>query len=267
MTLLVAIILGLVQGLAEFIPVSSTGHLVIFEHLLSLDADNFHLFLEFINIGTLLALLIYYRKRIVQILRDIFQHKNYKLAINLVITALPVGIIGLLLAKFIESTSFFTSIITVAAAVGIIGLLMIFVEKLPKAKQIDSENDLTPLKALAIGFTQVLALIPGVSRSGSTILSGRLTGLSPKSAADYSFLVSIPIMTGLVLKTFLSSSDRDYFLENLDIMLVSNLVAFLAGLFAISFVLKFLARPNALKYFGIYRVLLSVLILIFLVWL
>ncbi len=262
MVLWIAIILGLVQGLTEFIPVSSSGHLEIVQQLLGARPEDFHLFLELINFGTLLALFIYYRKRIAKILGDIFKRKNFKLAINVIITCIPAGMAGLLLSNFIENNGFFSSLYTIAIAMGVIGLLMIFSDFLPKKSELKDENALTPGRALGIGCAQVLALIPGVSRSGSTILAGRVAGLNAKSAADYSFLVSIPLMTAVCGKTLLSSTTRTYLMDNLGSLCVANLVAFVFGLIAIYFVMKYLKKSESLKAFGIYRVIVAMVVLI-----
>ena len=262
MVLWIAIILGLVQGLTEFIPVSSSGHLEIVQQLLGARPEDFHLFLELINFGTLLALFIYYRKTIVKILGDVFKRKNFRLFVNVIITCIPAGLAGLLLSDFIENNGFFSSLYTIAIAMGVIGILMIFSDFLPKKSELKDENSLTPGRALWIGCAQVLALIPGVSRSGSTILAGRVAGLNAKSAADYSFLVSIPLMTAVCGKTLLSSTTRTYLMENLGVLSIANLVAFVFGLAAIYFVMKYLKKSESLKAFGIYRVIVAMIVLI-----
>ena len=254
---------GLVQGLTEFIPVSSSGHLELTRHLFGFEADNFHLFIEFVNIGTLAVLLIFYRKRIVQILRDVFVNRNYRLALNIIITSIPAGAIGFFAAKLISSAPFFSALSTIAVAMGVVGLLMIFVDKLPKMSKLKDENKLTKPRALLIGLAQVLALIPGASRSGTTIVAGRLVGMNSESATNYSFLASIPIMCGVVLKMFMSGSDREYFASHLGVVVLSNVVAFVAGMLAIRFVLEYMKKPEALKTFGKYRVVVSVVVLIF----
>ncbi|MBQ2637754.1 undecaprenyl-diphosphate phosphatase [Candidatus Saccharibacteria bacterium] len=258
-----SIVLGLVQGLTEFIPVSSSGHLELVEALLSAGsrAENFHLFLEFINLGTLLALLIFYRKKILEILSQIFKKHDFKFAINILLTILPVGIAGLLLSDLIESLPFFSSLATISVAMLVVGLLMYFIDKLPKLSKLKNLDSLPKSRALLIGCAQIFALIPGTSRSGTSILAGRLVGLNSEDAADYSFLSSIPIMTGVCLKMFLKSSSRAYFFANLGTLALSNLVAFLSGLFALYFVLRFLKKPNGLKYFGAYRICLALLVL------
>jgi undecaprenyl-diphosphatase len=248
------LILGLVQGLTEFIPVSSSGHEVLIQNLFAGGSD--HLLLEFINLGTLLALLVFFRKKIWRILVDIFKTKDYRLARNLVITSIPAGLIGYLLSDFIAKNSFFGSSITVIVALAIVGVVMIVLEKLPKASPVKTGDDLSWRRALVIGLAQTFALIPGVSRSGSTIIASRLSGLSSKEAAEYSFLASIPIMLGVSAKLFLSSSDRAYFSQNLSSMLLTNLVAFLASMLAIGFLLKYLSKHD-LKVFGWYRLLVA----------
>ena len=256
-----ALLLGLVQGLTEFIPVSSSGHLELVEYIFQFQADNFRLFIEFINIGTLLALLIYFRKRIWKILQDIFRRHNYKLALNIVITTIPAGLIGLLLGDLIDNSELFSSIITVCVAMGVVGLIMIAIDKIPHLPSLKDENQLTPIRALVIGLLQTFALIPGSSRSGTTIIAGRLMGLDSESAAEYSFLASIPIMFGVCLKLFLSHSGQTYFVHNLGPLLLANLVAFLVGLFALRFLLAYLKKPKSLQTFGRYRVVLSCLVL------
>jgi len=257
-----AIILGLIQGLTEFIPISSSGHLVIAQTFLSGASD--HLLLEFINIGTLLALLVFFRKRIIGIIKDIFVNRQYKLARNIIITSVPAGVVGFLLADFIEATpSFFGSAVVVAVTLAVVGIVMIVLEKLPHASPVEDGEKLSGWRAFAIGAAQMMALIPGVSRSGSTIIAGRLSGLTPAAAAEYSFLASLPIMIGVTIKIFVT--DSDYLLANLGVLAVSNLFAFISGLLAVGFLLRYLAK-HSLAVFGWYRVgLAAVLTVILLV--
>lgn len=263
MSILESIVLGLTQGLTEFIPVSSSGHLEIVQQIFGNRSADFHIFLELINFGTLLALLIFYRKRIIGILGDIFRRKNYRLAINILITSIPAGIIGLLLSSFISDNPFFSSMYTVGIALGLVGLVMIFIDKLPHLSKLKNEDKLTPKRALAIGLVQTFALIPGVSRSGSTIITGKLVGLDSKSAAEYSFLASIPIMCGVCLKSLISSSSRAFIALNWKTLALSNFIAFVSGLLAIYFIMKYIGKGRTFQSFGYYRVVLSLLVLIF----
>ena len=235
MSILIAIILGIVQGLTEFIPVSSSGHLEIAQRLLAggARAEDFHFFLELINFGTLVALLIFYRKRIAKIINDVLKEHNYRMAINILITSIPAGMIGALLAHVIEDQPFFSSLYTIAIAMGLVGVLMIIIDKLPHKSKITDEDRLPRSRALVIGLAQTFALIPGVSRSGSTIIAGRIMGMNSKDAAEYSFLASIPIMCGVCLKSVLSSSSREYVMANLWTLTLSNLVAFVFGMIAL----------------------------------
>ena len=255
--------LGLTQGVTEFIPVSSSGHLEVMQQVLGGRSADFHLFLEFINLGTLLALLIFYRKRIWEIIIDIFVNHNFRLAINVIITTIPAVIAGLLLSDIIESSWFFSNMVVIACAMALIGIAMLAIDRLPKMSKLKSEKELTKPRALIIGLAQCVALIPGTSRSGSTIVAGRLTGLDSKSAADYSFLASIPIMFGVMAKSLLSSSSREYIAANLPALAFSNIVAFISGLIAIYFVMKYLRKKNSLKPFGIYRIVLALIIIVF----
>ena len=263
MSILEAIILGLVQGLTEFIPVSSSGHLVIFQHLFS-GASN-HLFLEYINIGTMLALLVYYHRRIAGIVRDIFVHKNSQLARNILITAVPAGAIGYFMADFIGSSAFFGSLVTVTVTLAVVGVVMVVLEKLPKASPVEDGSKLSKTRALAIGLVQVIALIPGVSRSGSTIIAGRLSGLGAREAAEYSFLASLPIMVGVTVKLFIDGGSIDYFVANAWALVIGNAIAFISGLLAVGFLIKYLER-HGLALFGWYRIgLAAVLAVVLLV--
>ncbi|MEP6710099.1 MAG: undecaprenyl-diphosphate phosphatase [Candidatus Saccharibacteria bacterium] len=259
MSIFEAIILGLVQGLTEFIPISSSGHLVIAQTIFSGASD--HLFLEWINIGTLAALLVYFRLRIIGIVKDIFQNKNYSLARNIIITAVPAGAVGFVLSDFIAKTAFFGSIITVTFTLAIVGVAMVVLEKLPKASHVTSGEKLSPWRALIIGVAQILALIPGISRSGSTIITGRLMGLNAAEAAEYSFLASLPIMLGVTLKLVASSSDRHYFVDNASILILSNAVAFVSGLIAVGFLMSYL-KKHGLTIFGWYRIGLAAILAI-----
>jgi undecaprenyl-diphosphatase len=253
---LTAIILGLIQGLTEFIPISSSGHLVIAQTFISGASD--HLFLEFINIGTFLALVVFFRKRIMGIFKDIFVERNFRLARNIVITSVPAGLVGFFLADFIGATpQFFGSAVVVMITLAAVGIIMVVLEKLPKASPVKDGENLSSWRAFAIGLAQMVALIPGVSRSGATIIAGRLSGLKPAEAAEYSFLASLPIMLGVTIKTFVG--DNAYLIENLATLAIGNLVAFVSGLFAVGFLMRYLAN-HSLAIFGWYRIGLAVVL-------
>ncbi|MEO5690616.1 MAG: undecaprenyl-diphosphate phosphatase [Candidatus Saccharimonadales bacterium] len=257
MTILEAIILGIIQGLTEFIPISSSGHLVIAQYFMS--GASSHLFLEWINIGTVLALLIYFRQRILDILTNMWQNKDYEMARNIVIAMLPAGIVGFTFADVIESRPFFSSPWTVVVMLIVVGVLLIVLERLPKLP-LPKNAELPPKRALVIGLTQVLALIPGTSRSGSTIIAGRLMGLTAAKAAEFSFLVSIPIMLGVIAKLLVKDGDREYLLANFAPLMWGNIAALISGLLAVGFLMKYL-ESHTLAIFGWYRIGLAVVLL------
>lgn len=257
MNLLEAIILGLIQGLTEFIPVSSSGHLVVAQNLMSGSAD--HLFIQALDFGTTLALLIYFFPKLVDLFNRVFKDRDYRLARNIVITVLPAGLLGLALADFIQGSKVLLSPLVVALMLAMVGVLMVVVDKLPKKSPRETGADLSPKRALVVGLAQSFALIPGVSRSGSTIIASRIMGLNPKAAAEYSFMVSIPIMLGLITKLLLKPSDRAYLISNLDMIVVANIAAFVASLAAIHFLLSYLSK-HGLALFGWYRIALATVI-------
>lgn len=257
MSIIESIILGLIQGATEFIPISSSGHLVIAQYFMSGASD--HLFLEWINIGTLLALVVYFWSKIVTIAGDIFIRRRYRLARNILITAIPAGLVGYLAADFISGSAFFGSVIVVIVMSALVGVVMVVLERLPKASAIKNGEALTIPRAFAIGAAQMIALIPGTSRSGATIIAGRLSGLSPKEAAEYSFLASLPIMMGVTLKVFLH--DSDYLFQNFDTLLIANIAAFVSGILAVGFLMRYLAH-HSLAVFGWYRIILAVVLVV-----
>ncbi len=255
MSIVESIVLGVIQGLTEFIPISSSGHEVLAEHFFGMGHD--HLFLEFINGGTVLALVIYFWPKIIDLFEEVVFRRNFKLARNILIAAIPAGLVGFTFASIIEESPFFSNPWIVASMMLLVGAVMIFLEKIPRLSDVKDGERLSKLRSLSIGLAQVVALIPGTSRSGSTIIAGRLAGLNAAAAAEFSFLLSIPIMFGVLLKLALKGSDREYFMQHVASIVVSNVFAFVSGIVAVSFLMKYLARHD-LKIFGWYRVVLSV---------
>ncbi len=253
-SILDAIILGIVQGLTEFIPVSSSGHLVITQNLLMGQAD--HLFIQALDFGTLAALVIYFSPKLIDLFKKVFFEHDYRLARNIIITCIPAGLLGLVLADFIQKSAVLLNPLTVSIMLALVGVLMVVVDKLPKKSARATGTDLSPRRALVVGLAQAFALIPGVSRSGSTIIASRVMGLSPKAAAEYSFMVSIPIMFGLIGKLLLKPTDRAYMAQHLDVIVIANIAAFVAAILAIHFLLKYLSK-HGLALFGWYRIVLA----------
>jgi undecaprenyl-diphosphatase len=261
MTIIESLTLGTVQGITEFIPVSSSGHLVLAQELFRHKPD--HLFIQTLDIGTTIALLIYFWPRIKKIAWQITRENDYRLARNILITCLPAGVLGLVLANLIENSPLLLNPAMVAAMLGIVGVLMIVTEWLPHLSPQKDGQALSWRRALVIGSAQAFALIPGVSRSGSTIIASRFMGLSAARAAEYSFMVAIPIMVGLISKLFIKPSDRTYILSHLEPVLLGNIAAFISGFIAIRFMLRYLER-HSLAVFGWYRVIISLAVLGFL---
>lgn len=257
-----SIVLGFVQGLTEFVPVSSSGHLVLAQKLFNSGPSD-QLFVESLDIGTTAALIIYFWPRLLQLGHRVYIEHDYRLLRNIIITSIPAGGIGFLLAGFIEKNTILVQPLVVAIMLGVVGVLMIIVDRLPHLSAKRDGESLSSGRALIIGGAQALALVPGVSRSGSTIVASRFMGLSFEKAAEYSFMVSIPIMLGLIAKLFFKESDRLYIIAHLEPVVIGNVAAFISGIFAISFLLHYLSR-HGLAIFGWYRVTLSLIILIIL---
>lgn len=261
MSILEAIILGTIQGLTEFIPISSSGHLVIGQYFFSGASE--HLFLQWINIGTVLALIIFFWRRILRIISGVIIDRDYRLAINLLIAILPAGLIGFFFADIIENVAFFNSVWTVVVMLIVIGVLMVILEKLPKLSPVKEEAELPKARALTIGLAQAVALIPGTSRSGSTIIAGRFMGLNAAKAAEFSFLASIPIMLGVLLKVSIDAGDRAYFVDNAAAIIIGNFFALISGLLAVGFLMRYL-QNHGLAVFGWYRIVLALIIAVIL---
>lgn len=239
-----AIILGIVQGLTEFLPVSSSGHLVIFQELLNFNTPG--IIMEVIlHAGTLLAVLFFYRKEL---------HKLSSEYLTLIaIGTIPAGIIGLLFNNSIESL--FQSLTLVAFALIVTGVMNFYSDK-----QKTSKSGLNPRDALIIGLFQAFAIIPGISRSGATIFSALVLGKERSEAAKFSFLLSVPAILGaniLELATFEGSLGIDYMT-----LIVGLAVSFVVGVFAIKLMVNFV-KSRTLKIFAVYTFILGISILVF----
>ena len=253
MTYLLAILAGVIQGLTEFLPISSTGHLIIFENLFRISQKDFGLaFDASLHMGTLLAVLIFFWKDYLQILRP----KNQLLA-KLAIGTFPAIFFGLLFEKQIESTLRQTWIVAVALI--LFSFVFILAEKL--GKQIRSKDHTSLLDAFIIGLFQSIALIPGVSRSGSTIAAGLFLNLKRDEAAKFAFMLSGPVIAGAGAKKFLEvitsatlgGTDINFFL----IGIASSAIF---GYLTIKYFLKYLST-RTLYPFVIYRIILGFLLL------
>lgn len=247
MTLIDAIILGIVQGLTEFLPISSSGHLALSNRLLGFDKES--LGIEFdilLHFSTLLAVLIYFRKKLILMIVSLFKqgsNKDKKMIWLLIVGTLPVVFIGLLLKDSVETIS--SRPILVCILLCTTGIILF----LPVWLKINKKINLGKASALIIGFSQALAILPGISRSGVTITTGMILGISPKKAAEFSFLLAIPaIVGGTILKmNEISSIPANQF----GIYLGGMIAAFITGLIAIFCVLNLISKGK-FAHFGFY---------------
>lgn len=263
MTILQAIILGLIQGFTEFIPVSSSGHLVLAHHFFGVTATGLS-FDVALHVGTLGALLLYFSKDIVKLVKSLFvKSPQTRLAWLLIIATLPAVVAGLLLESAAETA--FRSPRLVAINLAIVAILMLFAERYyqKQVKQPTMIDKISRKQALIMGFSQAAAIVPGVSRSGSTITAGLFAGMDRVAATRFSFLLGIPITTGAVIKVFTESQALQQVQDDKGIFIAGIITAFLSGLFAIRFLLRFLAK-HSLAIFAYYRIALSILVLILL---
>jgi len=271
-----AILLGIIQGLTEFLPISSTGHLTLagkFMNLISpAHPEQWTSFIAVIQLGTLIAVLVYFRNDIISIIKDFFQDNlikrvkyseqkfNSKLGWLIIIGTIPVVIIGLAFKDAIEGT-LTKNLYVIAISLIVLAIILALAEKLAKFKK-DLEN-VTIFDSIIIGFAQALSLIPGSSRSGTTITAGLFVGLKRETAARFSFLLSIPAVfaSGLLqLYESLKFIDQTMALN----IIVATIVSGISGYLAIDFLLKYL-KKNSTFLFVYYRIALGIFILILLI--
>ena len=275
MSLLEAILLGIVQGLTEFLPISSTGHLTVAGKLMNLVStehpEQWTAFIAIIQLGTLLAVLIYFWNDLLSIIRDFLkenltartkfsqQNTNSKLGWLIIVRTIPVVIIGLAFKDAIEG-ALTKNLYVIALSLIVLALILAFAEKMAKFKK--DLKDITIYDSIIIGFAQALSLIPGSSRSGTTITAGLFVGLKRETAARFSFLLSVPavLASGLLqLYEVLEFVDQTMLLN----LVVATVVSGISGYMAIDFLLKYL-RKNSTFLFVYYRIILGIIILILL---
>lgn len=259
------IILGIIQGIAEFLPISSSAHLIIFRDVFgigssTISSDISMAFDIALHFGTLCAIGIYFFKDFLKMLISGFtkgvKEKEGRMLWYIVAATIPAAIIGVLFEDVIEEF-FRKQFILIALALIFMGILIYFVDKkMPSNKNLDK---LTLKDALLIGCSQVFALIPGFSRSGTTIAASRALKLNKEDAAKFSFYLSAPIVLGSVC-LFILKDGFDLIIANAWIFVLGVLVSFVAGLVCISFLLKYL-RKNDFKIFMIYRIIIGIIVI------
>jgi len=253
MTIIQTIILAIIEGLTEFLPVSSTGHMIIGQKMLSLESTIFvKAFTVCIQFGAILSVVVLYWKRFFQ---------NLDFYWKLFIAFLPAAVIGFLASDFIDSMLESVTVVAVMLILG--GFLMLFVDKW--FNKPEENQDMSWKRSLKIGFFQCIAMIPGVSRSMATIVGGMTTKLSRKNAAEFSFFLAVPTMAAAsgykLLKLVMDPTSANILSENLFILLVGNIVAFIVAMIAIKFFIDFLTK-HGFKAFGYYRIGVGIIILV-----
>ena len=252
-------IIGLVEGLTEFLPISSTGHLIITRSLLDLEEQIGFRQMIVVQGAAILAVCFEYRARLWHTARTLHADPaSRSFALNLFLAFLPAALAGLALEDTIRSVLF--SPIPVATALVVGGVLILWAEKRPHEERVRSVDEIRPMDALRVGLFQMLALVPGTSRSAATILGGLFTGLDRRTAAEFSFFVAIPVMFAATGYKLLDAREP-LTAGELQSMLVSGAVAFVAALLAIRFLLRFVSR-HSFAAFAWYRIALGGFILL-----
>jgi undecaprenyl-diphosphatase len=259
MSILEAIILGLVEGITEFLPISSTGHLILTVDLLGMHGPAVERLIIIIQGAAILAVCWEFRQKLLG--TTFSMHRDpvaRRFVLNLLIAFLPLAILGLLFGRQIKAALF--NPISVAIALVIGGVIILWAERRQHAERVRDVDQLGPLDALKLGLFQALALIPGTSRSGATIIGGLLCGLSRRTAAEFSFFVAIPV---LLAATALDLWDARHELAAADVtpLVVSCVVSFASALLATKLLLRFVSK-HSFAAFAWYRIAFGALILI-----
>jgi len=257
-----AIIFGIVQGVTEFLPVSSSGHLVILHKYISLPIGNELIFDVALHLSTILAVILFFRKDVAKLfvswIRSLAgKHDEYsKLAWLIILGTIPAGLAGYMFDDLIEQE--FRSVVIVAAMLVLVGLFFIYVEKI--AKKSKELNNLGLKDALIIGFAQAGALIPGTSRSGITVLAGLWLGFKRHEALRFSFLLSIPVILGAFATKIPQVIAVNLSEVNISLLSLAFASSFISAILAIKYFLQF-ARKHSLNVFAYYRFILAILVL------
>jgi len=254
LTLLQAIVIAIVEGITEYLPISSTGHMIITSSLMGIHTDEFTKLYEVaIQLGAILAAVVYYWQKF-------FDFKNWRFYLKLIVAVIPALLLGKLFSDKIDIL--LESTLTVAVTLLLGGIVLIFIDRFFQENSIDDEAGITNRKAITIGLWQCLAMVPGVSRSGASIIGGMQQKLSRRLAAEFSFFLAVPTMcaaTGYKILKGYEAFDRD----SVMLLLVGNAVAFVVALVAIKFFITFLQK-HGFKAFGWYRIVLGIILLVLL---
>ena len=269
--ILEAVLIGIIQGITEWLPVSSTGHMILFDELVHLDiSDAFReMFLVVIQLGSILAVLVLYFQKLYPFAKSkssAEKKATISLWCKVVVGAIPAGIAGVLFNDWFEEK--FYNFFVVAIALIVYGVAFIVIERVVKKKGIrpkkETVYDLTYADALYIGCFQILSLIPGTSRSGSTIIGGISKGVSRVAASEFSFFMALPVMAGASLLKILKFFYNGNSFTSAEVLtlIIGVTVAFIVSLAAIKFLIDFVKR-HSFECFGWYRIALGIIVLIF----
>ncbi|WP_317201317.1 undecaprenyl-diphosphate phosphatase [Janthinobacterium sp.] len=257
-----AVIMGLVEGFTEFLPISSTGHLILAGSLLDFTGEKIKVFEIVIQAGAIFAVCWEYRAKIASVLSGLgSQPKARKFALNLIIGFLPAAILGLIFSKKIKAVLFAPVPVALAFIVG--GVIILLVERHTKANpvsvRIHSVDDMTPFDALKVGLAQAFALIPGTSRSGASIIGGMALGLSRKAATEFSFFLAIPTLLGATVyslykeRALLSMAD-------LPLFGIGTLAAFVSAFLCVRWLLRYISSHD-FTVFAWYRIVFGIVVI------
>jgi undecaprenyl-diphosphatase len=257
-----AIIMGLVEGFTEFLPISSTGHLIVAGSLINFTGEKAQTFEIAIQAGAILAVMWEYRARIATVLSGMFSdRRQQKFILNLIVAFLPAAVLGLVFSKMIKAKLFAPAPVAIAFIVG--ALFILWAERrhkmLPGASRVETVEDMTVLDALKVGCAQAFALIPGTSRSGATIIGGMLFGLSRKAATEFSFFLAIPTLLAATVysvykdRALLSAAD-------LPLFGIGGIAAFVSAFLCVRWLLRYISSHN-FTIFAWYRIVFGLFIL------
>ena len=258
MDTLQSIIIAIVEGLTEFLPISSTGHMIITEKALGItETDFIKVFTVAIQLGAILAVVVLYAKKF-------FDFKRWQFYVKLAAAVVPALVIGFLFSKKIDAL--LESSLTVAITMLAGGIILLFIDKAFTNPTIDSEEKVTLPKAVAIGVWQCIAMIPGVSRSAASIIGGMQQKLTRSAAAEFSFFLAVPTMlAATVYKLYKYYKESGGFSSaEIKQLAIGNVVAFIVAMLAIKFFIGFL-KKYGFKVWGIYRIILGIILLV-LIW-
>ena len=260
-----AFFLGIVEGITEFLPISSTGHLILFGDWINFQSNEAKVFEVVIQLGSILAVVWIFRHRLFQMIRGTLRLEAVEVAFtrNLLIAFLPSAIVGILFIKAIKALFFHPGVVVVTLVVG--GFIMLWVERRRPANSADAPTDqvqsleeITWKQALIVGFAQCLAMVPGTSRSGATIIAGMLSGIQRKTATEFSFFLAMPTMLAAAVYDFYKHADL---LTQQDMLAIAVgfVSAFICALFVVRAILVFVSRHTYCA-FGWYRIVLGLVV-------